>query len=61
MLYNKDLDKVQASSHCITCSHFDKKTKICKGLGKVCFEYEPKTKTIFDPVTGLPIRFDTKK
>ena len=58
MLYNKNLHKVQASSDCITCPHFDKTTKKCKGFGKVCFEYDPKTKTVIDPITRLPIKFD---
>ena len=58
MLYNKDLKKVQASSHCITCPHFDKKNKKCNGIGKNCFEYDPKTRTAIDPITKLPIKLD---
>lgn len=58
MLYNKDLKKVQASSHCITCPCFDSKQKKCNGLGKICFEIDPKTKTVIDPITKLPIKFD---
>ena len=58
MLYNKDLKKVQASSQCITCQHFDKTQKKCNGFGKTCFEYDPKTKIVIDPITKLPIKFD---
>ena len=43
MLFNKNSHKVQASSDCITCPHFDKKNKKCNGIGKNCFEYDPKT------------------
>lgn len=56
MLYNKELKKVKASSDCITCQYFDKKLKKCNGVGKVCFEYDVKTKTAFDPITKLPIK-----
>jgi hypothetical protein len=56
MLYNRELKKVQASSQCITCPHFDKKKKKCDGIGKICFEYDSKTKTAYDPVSKLPIK-----
>lgn len=56
MLYNKELKKVKASSDCITCQYFDKKLKKCNGIGKNCFEYDVKTKTVFDPITKLPIK-----
>lgn len=58
MLWNKELKKVKASSQCITCFYFDKKTKKCHGFGKNCFEYDAKTKTVIDNITGLPIKFD---
>lgn len=56
MLYNLNLKKIQASSQCITCPHFEKKEKKCNGIGKCCFEYDPKTKTAFDPISNLPIK-----
>lgn len=56
MLYNVELKKVKTSSDCITCLYFDKKLKKCNGLGKCCFEYDEKTKTVFDSVTKLPIK-----
>lgn len=56
MLYNKELKKVQASSDCITCPHFDKEKKKCFGIGKTCFEYDNKTQTIIDPITKLPLK-----
>lgn len=58
MLYNKDLKKVQTSSDCITCPHFDKKLKKCLGIGKNCFEFDPKSRVAIDPITKLPIKFD---
>lgn len=58
MLYNIKLKKVKASSQCITCFYFDKNTKKCNGFGKNCFEYDAKTKTILDPITGLPIKLN---
>lgn len=58
MLYNNDLKRVQASSQCITCQHFDKKQKKCFGIGKCCFEFDPKTRTAIDPITRLPIKLD---
>lgn len=56
MLYNKDLGKVRASSDCITCKHFDKTQKKCTGIGVCCFEYDPSTSTIIDPVTQIPLK-----
>jgi hypothetical protein len=58
MLYNNNLKKVQASSDCITCPNFDKKEKKCLGIGKICLEYDPKTKTAIDTVTKLPIKLN---
>ena len=42
----------------MTCPYFDKEKKKCNGLGKTCFEYDPKTKTVIDPITKLAIRID---
>ena len=56
MLFNNELNKVKTSSDCITCLYFDKKLKKCNGIGKVCFEYDGKTKTMIDPITKLPIK-----
>jgi len=57
MLYNKNLKKVQTKVDCQTCQYFDKKKKKCNGIGKMCFEYDEKTRTCFDPITRLPIKF----
>lgn len=43
---------------CQTCEFFDKKKKRCNGIGKNCFEFDPKTRTAFDPITHLPIKFN---
>lgn len=56
MLYNKDLKKVKDGTDCITCPHFDKIKKQCHGIGKVCFEFDAKTRVAIDPVTRLPIK-----
>ena len=56
MLFNLKLNKVQASSQCITCPHFDKTQKKCFGIGKCCAEYDPKTRTVIDPVTKMPLK-----
>ena len=58
MLYNKELKKVQSNIDCITCKHFDIIKKKCNGIGKNCFEYDPKTRVAIDPTTKLPIKLD---
>lgn len=58
MLYNNDLHQVQKNSQCISCEHFNKKQKKCYGIGKCCFEFDPKTRTAIDPITGLPIKLN---
>lgn len=58
MLFNRKLNKVKATSQCLTCELFDKKSKKCNGIGKICFEYDDKIQTVIDPVTKLPIKFD---
>ena len=58
MLYNKDLKKVQTNADCLQCPLFDKHKKKCRGIGKVCFEYDPKSRTAIDPITKMPIRLD---
>ena len=56
MLYNIELKKKQTNTHCLSCKYFDKKKKKCLGIGKACFEFDPKTGTIYDPVTHLPLK-----
>lgn len=58
MLYNKKKERVKQQVDCMTCPYFDKSQKKCNGLGKNCFEYDPKTRTAIDPVTKLSIRID---
>ena len=59
MLYNKELKNIHKNIDCISCTYFDKKKKKCMGgIGKNCFEYDPKTKIAIDPKTKLPIRLD---
>lgn len=56
MLYNIELNRQQVNTDCLTCPHFDKDKKKCLGIGKVCFEFDPKTGTIYDPITKLPLK-----
>ena len=56
MLYNKQLNKVQTNIDCLQCEYFDKRRKKCCGIGKNCFEFDPKTRTAIDPITKLPIK-----
>ena len=56
MLYNISKSKVTTKVDCLTCQYFDKKKKVCNGLGKFCFEYDDKTRTIIDPITKLPLK-----
>ena len=39
---------------CANCAHFDRRTKTCNGLNKICFEYDEKTQTIIDGITKMP-------
>lgn len=55
MLYNVEKKKIRESVDCVLCDKFNRTTKTCEGFGKVCFEYDEKTKTIVDPITKLPI------
>lgn len=54
MIYNTRLKKIKVITDCPTCPQFDGRTKTCKGLNKICFEYDPKTQTIIDGKTKLP-------
>ena len=56
MLYNNKLKAIHKATDCLTCRCFDKAKKKCGGIGKVCFEYDEKTKTAIDPITKLPIK-----
>lgn len=56
MLYNIEKKKIQTNIDCLTCQYFDNKSKKCIGFGRVCFEYDPKTRVVFDPVTKLPLK-----
>lgn len=56
MLYNIEKKKTRTMLDCGSCPHFNKGTFRCEGLNKCCFEYDPKTKTIIDGVTKLPLK-----
>ena len=56
MLYNIKDKELKTMNNCVKCAYFDNKTKICNGIGKVCFEYDKKTQTIIDTITKLPIK-----
>ena len=54
MIYNTKLKRVRTMLDCAKCAHFDQITKTCKGLNKICFEYDEKTQTIIDGITKMP-------
>lgn len=56
MLYNKNYRRIKKPIDCMTCACYDKTLKECKGLNKVCFEYDEKTQTLIDGITKLPIK-----
>ena len=60
MIYNKELDRVIKLQDCLSCEHFSRREKQCKGFGTCCFEMDELTNTILDPVTGLPIEINIK-
>jgi hypothetical protein len=59
VLFNIKKNRVQGTADCLKCNYF--KNKKCGGLGKVCFEYDAITQTIFDPLTHLPITIEKEK
>lgn len=58
MLFNKELNKQNKTSFCTKCKYFNTVKKQCNGIGKNCFLYDPKTKTVIDPITKLPIKIN---
>lgn len=56
MLYNIEKKKIKEFSDCFNCKHYDTIKKQCSGINKACFEYDPKTRTIIDGVTKMPIK-----
>lgn len=60
MLYNKERGRAKATSDCFTCKYFNQVKKRCEGIGKNCFEYDPKTMTVYDPITKMPIKIKGK-
>lgn len=56
MLYNIEKKKVKGAFDCGDCPYLDKENARCNGLNKCCFEYDPKTKTIIDGITKLPLK-----
>ena len=56
MLLNIDKERKQVNSDCLTCPYFDKVKKKCNGIGTVCFEFDEKTGTVYEPITHLPIK-----
>jgi hypothetical protein len=54
MIYNLKEDKEQNITQCVKCKYLGK-DKICRGLRKCCFEYNPITKNSIDQTTKLPL------
>lgn len=59
MLYNKKRQKPNKTSYCMNCVYFNKRMKQCEGIGINCFIYDPKSRTVIDPITKLPIKIKT--
>ena len=55
MLYNIEKDCERNDILCTQCTKFDKTKKLCNGLGSICVEYDIKTNSLIDPITGLVI------
>lgn len=55
MLYNIEKKEVRTLKTCMNCKYLEKNKK-CNGIGKCCFEYDSKTKTIIDTITKMPIK-----
>ena len=60
MILNIKKNKIQTPLDCLDCEYYDKQLKKCTCYGKICFEYDPLTKTILDPKTKLPIKIKEK-
>ena len=58
MLFNIEEKKIKNTALCVNCKCFDKKTKTCNGIGKVCFEYDEKIQTLIDPITKMPLKIE---
>ena len=61
MLYNIEKKQKQTMLTCATCPYMDKKTLLCSGINKACFEYDEKTDTIIDGITKLPLNLNEKE
>lgn len=61
MLYNIELNKKQTNIDCLSCKYFNKQEKRCEGMGKCCFEYDPKTGVVYDNITHLPLKLKNKR
>lgn len=55
-LYNVKLKREKKPTDCLACASWNARTKTCRGKNRVCFEYDPKTKTVYDGKTKLPIK-----
>lgn len=58
MLYNFEKRRIRTDVDCLTCEYFEKNEKKCNGCGKKCLEYDPKTKTVIDSITRLPLNIE---
>lgn len=58
MLYNIEKKELKTDKTCIGCAYYDKRLKKCDGLNKCCFEYDPKTQTVIDGITKMPMKIE---
>lgn len=52
MFFNTKKNRPNGTADCIECEYF--KNKKCEGFGKICYEYDPITMKVLDPITHLP-------
>lgn len=52
MLFNTKKNQINGTAFCLECEYFINKK--CEGLGKICYEYDPYTMKVLDPITHLP-------
>lgn len=53
--FNLRLGQELNIGQCDACPFFNEKENKCQGFGICCFDVDPKTLTIIDPVTKLPL------
>ncbi len=56
--YNLRLEQELRLGQCEACPFFNKDKNDCQGFGVCCFDLDPKTLTLLDPISKLPLAPD---